>query len=258
MGPTAASSPSPNGIPSINHAALPNPTPNLNPSISLNLNPNLNPRHSTAFVSFSSIRSSARRITNSLSPVKQTDPHVFQGGKESPPRFSTDRSSTSSRSSQQTSLRVRAASSSTASLPYFPDQKTTPQKSARHHPSISAPFPSHSPPRGLRRVDGILPSLSRAATASSILRSSSQSSAAMIVTPFTSNHRPENGKPQSTSQSNLGFGQGGSTAPLPGSGLSAGHASAPPGSLQNPNTVYQHIQDISAKRISTLDYLRKA
>lgn len=80
----------------------------------------------------------------------------------------------------------------------------------------------------------------------------------MIVTPFASNHRPENGKPPITSQFNATFGQGGIIAPLPGSGLSAGHVSATPGSLQNPITVYQHIQDISAKRISTLDYLRKA
>ena len=80
----------------------------------------------------------------------------------------------------------------------------------------------------------------------------------MTVTPFGNNYRSENGKASSTSQSTSGFGQGGNAAPLPGSGLSAGYANAPPGSLQNPHTVYQHIQEMSSKRISTLEYLRKA
>lgn len=250
MGPASASSPSPN----INDINVTNNH--------VNANATSNPRHSTAFVSFSSLRSSARRITNSLSPVKQTEPHVFSG-KESPPRFSTDRSSTSSRSShsQQPLLRTRAASSSTASLPYFADQNTTSQKPTRHHPSASATLPTQSPPRGLHRVDAILPSLSRAATSSSIPHASAHqpaSSVAMMSIPFGSSFRPENSKPPSIPQPTSGFGPVGSSAPLPGAGLSAGYAFAPPGNVQNPSAVYQHIHDISAKRISTLAYLKKA
>lgn len=221
----------------INHANA-TATPNAN----INVNANAaNPRYSTAF---SSLRSSARRITNSLSPVKHIDPHVSLE-KDFSPRFSTDRSSSSSRSSQQTALRPRAASSSTASLSHFSDQKITPQNPIRHQTSASATFPTRSPQRGLRRVDGILPLISRASTASSILHPSAhQSSGSVVMT--------------AASQPNLGFGPGAAVAPLPGSGLSTGYVPAPPGSLQNPNVVYQHIHDTASKRISTLDYLRKA
>lgn len=110
-------------------------------------------------------------------------------------------------------------------------------------------------------MDTILPSLSRAATSSSVPHASahqSASSVAMMATPFGSSFWSESGKPPNISQSSSGFGQGGSSAPLTGAGLSASHAFAPPGNVQNPNAVYQHIQDISAKRISTLAYLKKA
>ena len=53
--------------------------------------------------------------------------------------------------------------------------------------------------------------------------------------------------PLDISNTIINFGNGTYTAPAPVSG-------AP----QNPYAVYQHIQDMSAKRISTLDYLRKA
>ena len=80
----------------------------------------------------------------------------------------------------------------------------------------------------------------------------------MTVTPFGNTSRSETSKPPHSAQSSSGFGQGGNHAPLPGSGLSAVYVNAPPGGLQNPNTVYQHIHDLSSKRISTLEYLRKA
>lgn len=81
---------------------------------------------------------------------------------------------------------------------------------------------------------------------------------AMMATPFGSSFRPESSKSPNISLSNSGFGQTGGGAPLPGAGLSAGYTYVPPGNVQNPNAVYQHIQDISAKRISTLAYLKKA
>ncbi|KAL8874174.1 MAG: hypothetical protein Q9174_000440, partial [Haloplaca sp. 1 TL-2023] len=71
---------------------------------------------------------------------------------------------------------------------------------------------------------------------------------------FASESRPSTGKP-STSQSNVSFGQGSNSVPLPPPTLTQTIAS---GSVHNPHTVYQHIQDTSAKRISMLDFLRKA
>ena len=56
-----------------------------------------------------------------------------------------------------------------------------------------------------------------------------------------------------------------SEAPLnyakPSSGSAYGmnsNISAPAGNTQNPTSIYQHIHELSAKRVSTLDYLRKA
>ena len=37
-----------------------------------------------------------------------------------------------------------------------------------------------------------------------------------------------------------------------------GNVSGPAGNTQNPTSIYQHIHELSAKRVSTLDYLRKA
>ncbi|KAL8646106.1 MAG: hypothetical protein Q9210_006316 [Variospora velana] len=68
----------------------------------------------------------------------------------------------------------------------------------------------------------------------------------MATVPYVNDSRPSTGK-ASTSHSNSAFGQGGSSIPLP-----------PPGMTHNPHTVYQHIQDTASKRISTLDYLKKA
>lgn len=228
-----------------------NQNQNLNPDPSLR--PNSISRHSTSFISLSAIRSSARRITISLSPAKQLDPY-HSSGQESPPRFSTDRSSTLSTKSPQTIRKARRASSSTASLPYFPDTKVSSQSPTKHYLSPSASFPAQSAPRGLRKVE-------RSVTTSAAPDEHSShvpSSLAMIVTPFANSFRTETGKPPGSSQGNSAFTQGGNVAPLPGSGLSAGYTSAPPGGLHNPNTVYQHIQELSTKRIATLDYLRKA
>ena len=219
-----------------------------------NDNPNQvsNLRNSTAFISFSSIRSSARRITTSFSPAKQLETY-HSSGQESPTRFSTDCSSASSAESPQTIRKAGTASSSSASLPYFFDTEVSLQSPTKRYLSPSASFPAQSAPRGLRKVE-------RSITTSAVFSgnsSRSPKSLAMIVTPFANNFRPETGKPPGSSQGNSTFAQGGNVVSLPGSGLSAGYASAPPGGLHNPNTVYQHIQELSTKRIATLDYLRK-
>lgn len=128
---------------------------------------------------------------------------------------------------------------------------TNPKKTL---PSTFCPAPVQSPPFTLRKIERsvITPIIPHGITGRP------SSSFAMIVTPFTNGIRPENGKPPGSSQSNSTFGQGSVLAPPPGSGLSAGHSSAPPGNLQNPSAVYHHIHELSAKRISTLEYLRKA
>lgn len=72
------------------------------------------PRNSTSFVSFSSIKSSARRLTTSLSPAKQ-GALFLPPEPESPPRTSFASSSTSSAPSPQTPKNGQIASDSSAS-----------------------------------------------------------------------------------------------------------------------------------------------
>ena len=67
--------------------------------------------------------------------------------------------------------------------------------------------------------------------------------------------RQDLGKSPGASQSNTNLGQGGSTAMAPTLGLPQASST---GGMQNPSIVYQQIHDVSSKRISTLDYLRKA
>lgn len=90
---------------------------------------------------------------------------------------------------------------------------------------------------------------------------------AMSMTAVQLREQPR--RPIGTSQSNLGFGEGGNSnfkgmmagsAPVvpalpPGA---ASVASGPGGGLQNPSVSFTHIQETAAKRINTLDYLRKA
>jgi len=78
---------------------------------------------------------------------------------------------------------------------------------------------------------------------------------ATTASAFANGFRPEFGKPPSTSQSNVGFGQGGNNALGPTPSLPP---AASTGGMQNPSIIYQQIHDVSSKRISTLVYLRKA
>jgi hypothetical protein len=61
---------------------------------------------------------------------------------------------------------------------------------------------------------------------------------------------PTSARPIGTSHSNVGFGQG--------SAMLAPPATVPLPSGPNPMAVFQHVHDMASKRISTLDYLRKA
>ncbi|KAL9611619.1 MAG: hypothetical protein Q9167_003734 [Letrouitia subvulpina] len=206
-------------------------------------------KHSGGFTS--SLKSSARRITSSISPSKHDDLYALTD--RALPGFSTDRSSTSSRSSSHTVYNSRATSASSASLPYLSDSSGFTQSTARPFFSTS----TTSPAQKLQTFEGGSPVITRPFTASSATPYASHhyssASVPMTGTSYTSDSRPGTSKP-STAQSNVSFGQGGNSAAHPPPSL------PPPvgGGLQNPHTVYQHIQDMCAKRVSTLDYLRKA
>lgn len=210
-------------------------------------------RSSAAFVS--SIKSSARRITSSISPVKQSEIYSLTDTEYHPGSFSTDRSSTSSRSSNRTAFRARHTPTSTASLPQYQEQKT-PVKPPRYDPISPLQVPKRKPlPKSPQSLET---KLTRAATASAALSNAGRKqimagSSTMTMAPFAPSLRSDqSSKAPSTSQSNVSFGQGGGTASGPPPSLPNA-----PGSTHNPHTVYQHIQDMASKRISTLGYLRK-
>lgn len=198
-------------------------------------------RNSSSFVSFSSIKTSARRLTTSLSPVKQ-GALFLPPESESPPRTSIASSSTSSVASPQTPKNGQVAGDCSASFPLYPDDKVSLHDLTQHAQLAPISSPVHSPLKGLRIVDGVWPK------AVAPPKNRSSSFPAMIVTPFASSLRSDNSK--SSQPPNI--------SPLPNSGVSTSHAPTPAGNTQTPSTVYQQIQEISSKRISTLDYLRKA
>ncbi len=79
----------------------------------------------------------------------------------------------------------------------------------------------------------------------------------MIVASFGTNHRREN--PAALSKSAGAVSQYGERMHF--SGGAAEGSVATPISIsgnQNPNILYHHIHDMASKRISTLDYFRKA
>ena len=213
-------------------------------------------RSSVAFVS--SIKSSAKRLTSTISPVKDggKDGRLYSlTDTEYQPSFSTDRSSTSSRSSNRTAYRHRAISASTASLPYFQEKSPGPVTPPKYKLTSPISVPKRKPVPSPQRL-GDVP-LNRAVTASAALtrpgaKHNMTGSGTITMAPFAPTMRAgtDPSKPPSTAHSNASF-HTTNTMPVPPPGLPAG-----PGTY-NPTTVFQHIQDMSSKRISTLDYLRK-
>lgn len=216
-------------------------------------------RNSTSFVS--SFKSSAKRIAVAgntiISPNQQTTGSIFDDAAEQddyPPSFSTKRSSTStsSRSSRPRPYTSRAvsASASTASLQNPPERKPLPSRPTHPDPSASSSISSQRGPSAQQNLDGITHvSHADSNDPSSLLTMAATASA------FANGFRPEVTKPPGTSQSSVGFGQGGNNASGPTPSLPP---AASTGGMQNPSIVYQQIHDISSKRISTLGYLRKA
>ncbi|KAL8926453.1 MAG: hypothetical protein Q9208_002996 [Pyrenodesmia sp. 3 TL-2023] len=202
----------------------------------------------------SSIKASTRRITSSISPVKQDE--LYALAEKAIPTFSTDRSSTSSRSSRRSYLSRRAASSSVSLSHSSEANGYSPltAAAARHQASASIA----SPIQQTHSLDPFstypLRSFTAAAPFPYADLNHPSASIPMATASYTTGSRPSTGKP-STAQSNVSFGQGGNGTSLPP--LSVPQPSNGVGT-HNPHTVYQHVQDMSSKRISTLDYLRKA
>lgn len=218
-----------------------------------------NPRHSTAFVS--SFRSSAKKIANRASivaPVKQ-EPHNTVAPREpdASPNPSQARSSSSSASSRQTTQRVASTSASTVSSAVSPKDVPSHQSSLepKHTPSRPTgrrrPIPTfHDPEHPFK------PSLIAKFDPDAIAKQLMAGSTTMTVTQFTpSKHHSDYAKPPGTAHSTKSFGQGGENGHIP---TPAVPTYIPPASGHNPAMVFQNIQDMSSKRISTLDYLRKA
>ena len=207
----------------------------------------------TSFVS--SLKVSAKRIASNKSNPQQAD-SVFESIDEGyPPSFSTKRSSTSSRSSHRGPYKSRTASESNASLASLtqpPDRKLAPSWLGKNHLSNSTSLSARKPVSSERSLDGLFPSAIGASTHADL--ESSTGSLTMADTAFANGYRTDYGKPPSTSQSNVSFGQGGNNASLPTPGLPP----ASGGGMQNPSIIYQQLHDVSTKRISTMDYLRKA
>ena len=211
-------------------------------------------RSSAAFVS--SIKSSAKRLTNTISPVKETTTVYSLTDTEYQPSFSTDRSSTSSRSSNRTAYRSKAASGSTASLPYFQDRPNKSAVTPKYEQTSPISVPKRKPlpsPQHFTEAPPARAFTSTGALAHTGTKPNMAGSGTMTVTPFAPSFRSgsDQSKPPSTAQSNVSFGQAGNAGHVPPPNLPSA-----PGSF-SPATVYQHIQDTSSKRISTLEYLRK-
>ena len=203
------------------------------------------PTNTTNFVS--SIKSSAKRIASNISPPHHSDQPGDLVDKVRPPSFSTKRSSTSSKSSYQGVFRKDIITTSQLS-----DRKPILPQLSIHQPSTSSSVPSHQALPTHQGLDQALSPVPVISTYADLNHSTP--SLTMAATNFANGLRPEYGKPPSTSQSSVSFGQGGNLASLSTSSL-------PPtttAGVQNPSIVYQQIHDMSSKRISTLDYLRKA
>ena len=193
------------------------------------------------------VSSIKKRIASNISPPQQTDQPWDLDDKETSPSFSNKRSSTSSRSSYQGPFRKDPGAISQVS-----DRKPHPPQLSRHQPSNSSSVSSQKALSTQQSLDEVLSPVPTIITHADLNHSTS--SLTMAATAFTNGIRPEYGKPPSTSQSSVSFGQGANNASLSAPSLPP----ASTGGMHNPSIVFQQIHDVSSKRISTLDYLRKA
>lgn len=225
------------------------------------------------------------RSVTSRASSRQTSPQRASvlPFKSEPPDFSTDRGSTSSRSSSRTH-KTRVTSFSTASLTYSPDKKSATYNPLKYYNPLSTSFssrrasaswsqhssldsfgsPNHqatTAPSPLS-IDSPNPVHQTTTAASPLSAGSPQDNTplpTMLAAPPPNIARKETEYIKSnntTTPPNTYPVQGTNGVSLPASGL----PSAPTvgGGLQNPSVVYQNIHETSSKRISTLHYLRKS
>ncbi len=200
----------------------------------------------------STFKASARRVASNISPTQQSDDIFSQvdpeetSSRNSP---STRRSSISSKPSPWD--RSRAASISTTSLSELPDRRPVPSRLGKRQLSTSSLLSFQKPPQPGQSPDVNPPPIPPGSTY--VEHNQSTGSLNMTTVSSTNGSRLEHARTTSTSQASISFGQG--------SNINVSVPSLPPAPLgmsQNPHTVYQQINDMSSKRISTLDYLRKA
>ncbi|KAI9696954.1 MAG: hypothetical protein M1836_004915 [Candelina mexicana] len=173
--------------------------------------------------------------------------------------FSSNRGSVSSRTSKKVYI-PKTASVSAAASPHSPERKTTAGISLQHAPSRSVSSASRketiSTQSSFDESQQHMSHLTSTTSPLSATESNKSASFAMLAAPFGQHGKKDSnaGKPPNTAHSNQNFGHDGlglapALPPVP-TGLIGG--------LQNPIIIYQHIHDMASKRISTLDYLRKA
>ncbi|MCJ1275220.1 hypothetical protein MMC21_003021 [Puttea exsequens] len=196
------------------------------------------------------IKSTSKRVASNESAPKQ-----FDALSETLDRVHTHTSSisTSASSTSRPNLNPdlsRAASNSTtltSRSSQASDKKTESLPRRKPHPYDPIAWADEE------SLNGILPPVSISSTHAD--RNNSTTSFGMATTVFANGFRSEYGKPPSTSQSNMSFGAGGNNVTVPTPALPPAPAHS---GTQNPNVIYQQIHDVASKRISTLDYLRKA
>jgi hypothetical protein len=158
--------------------------------------------------------------------------------------------------SRSTIYRSRANSNSFPSLPLLGEENGRPPRQVKHRPSVptlkTAPRPpgNQAPPRSLHALERLFDPVSAEplAIATDIKKPPLAPVDTAAMEPASRN------LDVSEAVVNYGPGYGVGTGIYRGNG----NVTASGGNMQNPATIYQHIHELSTKRISTLDCLRKA
>ena len=155
-----------------------------------------------------------------------------------------------------TVYRSRANSTSSPSLPLVEEEDVGPLREVKHRPSVPTLKLAHRQPVNQ-------PPLRSENALREIFNLTPVEPLSLVVDFKKSPSPPINTEAMESSSRNLDVSEA-IVSYGPGYGVGSGvyrnngNTTASGGSLQNPAMVYQHIHELSAKRISTLDYLRKA
>ncbi|KAF1993747.1 hypothetical protein P154DRAFT_625193 [Amniculicola lignicola CBS 123094] len=243
-------------------ATTPPVHPNLPPALAPALAPAPAPAPAAAEASTTSTSTSTSTSTGDVPPAFPSQYEFPPKGPSTPPRRKHSRSrhsisslsadiGTSLRRSRSASLRTNTSSAGTASsshkrdpsatLASFSPEKPAASQTSRPTLSISTFSRKQKSAENVKPPDG----------GKQVYEKSPLSAVDNPKTPFAMNvpHVPHRYPPTqkevqlARQQSNLGPGLG---------------QAAPVGGGVNPNAIFQHIHELASKRISTLDYLRKA